>query len=496
MVAAHGTGIVANVIGHASMGSERENVLPAGGDAGISVADAMASASDEFTTKVASLLCLANACDAMETMSFGFVVPQLGDDFVGLETIAAAVFIGMLLGGVVSGHIANEVGKQALLVGMLRLETVAGVCGAMVSTGPSFAFWRGLSGFAIGAAVPPLFNLAEELLEPEGRRHRWLTLVAASFIVGSAIDAVLAWVLIGLLGLSWRIFYIAASLVPLINAQLISRCVPEAPSFLLAHGRRVQLQEELRKFKSKAQEPSADLAFRLRCHEATVSFTLSALLSGPWRGSLGKLSIICCNLAFAWYGLSTWLLLIFRDVGVENEYVAALAFALSGVPGVLICLWLIKHVQAYKLLAFFLLLNGFCCVALSAIAASSPAPNQTAAPNDTEHPLERSPVLAAFVVCLFNSVSTAVFNVLVTLWATPYPPDLQALAVGFQSSWMRIGSIAAQLVDGKLVRAHQTGRMALLSAMMLMLASGVSLFLHPRRTQLLPDASSHKTGET
>ncbi|CAE8688256.1 unnamed protein product, partial [Polarella glacialis] len=55
-------------------------------------------------------------------------------------------------------------------------------------------------------------------------------------------------------------------------------------------------------------------------------------------------------------------------------------------------------------------------------------------------------------VCVFNSISTAVFNVLTTVWASPFPAQLQPFAIGFMSVWMRIGSIIAELIDAALIR--------------------------------------------
>ena len=63
----------------------------------------------------------------METLSIGFVIPNLEDEFTGfaVEGIAAAVFVGMLCGGLVSGFLATKFGKKRTLVAALRFETFA-----------------------------------------------------------------------------------------------------------------------------------------------------------------------------------------------------------------------------------------------------------------------------------------------------------------------------------------------------------------------------------
>ena len=122
------------------------------------------------------------------------------------------------------------------------------------------------------------------------------------------MDAVLAWIILGTLNLNWRIFYFATSLVPLFVAQMISLWVPESPNFLILHGHRTALQEDLAKLDFAEWEPPAGLAFLLVAVDEQSSgmvdegdkATLRALLRGPWRISLALLSAICFCIAYAW----------------------------------------------------------------------------------------------------------------------------------------------------------------------------------------------------
>merc|ERR1711933_584693 len=129
---------------------------------------------------------------------------------------------------------------------------------------------------------------------------------------GAVIDSVLAWILLGILQLHWRMFYIATSLVPLCVAQLTTMWVPESPNFLLVRGHRAAFQLELCKFDFGQWHPPADLAFHVSLVDAELSLilkeavadavTLQALLRGPWKWSLFRISAVCWGTAFAWYG--------------------------------------------------------------------------------------------------------------------------------------------------------------------------------------------------
>ena len=43
-----------------------------------------------------------------------------------------------------------------------------------------------------------------------------------------------------------------------------------------------------------------------------------------------RLALICFSIAFAWYGLSTWLLRLFEELHLEHKYLGAISYALSG----------------------------------------------------------------------------------------------------------------------------------------------------------------------
>eukprot|EP00434_Breviolum_minutum_P029058 symbB.v1.2.025705.t1/scaffold2511.1/size77358/10 len=365
--------------------------------------DTLLAASPGFASRVTLALCLSNASDAVETLSLGFALPLFDANFGDLRLVAAAVFLGMLTGGCAAGALAEHIGHKRLLVQMLYLEAASALI-TSAATGPfHLALCRFSSGVAIGAAVPPIFALAEELIHPRKRKHRSLSLIASSFITGSVLVSVLAWPLS--MGWTWRAFYAATGLVPFFNALLVSRWIPESPSFLQQQGRRAELLAELQRVASAEFSVSFRVAQEANdgqiraIEERSISGRLQMLR--PMRHIVLRLAMICFSIAFAWYGLSTWLLKLFEEVGLKHQYLAAILYALSGVPGCVLAMCFLRCIEPPKLLAFWLLLTALSCLSISLIQTTSHL-----APN---------PFRAAFCVCLFNSVSTAVFNVLTTV---------------------------------------------------------------------------------
>lgn len=422
--------------------------------------DALFAASPGFASRVTLALCLSNASDAVETLSLGFAIPKFDGSFGDMRLPAAAVFVGMLAGGCAAGALAEGLGHQRLLVKMLYLEALSALA-TTAATGPwQLALRRFSSGIAIGAAVPPIFALAEELIHPRQRRHRSLSLIASSFISGSVLVSLLAWPLS--VGWTWQAFYATTGVVPLFNAWLVSRWVPESPTFLQHQGRRAELLAELQRVlptgPTGPHRPS--LCFRVvqEANDGVIRAIEERSMSGRLQllrpmDVVLRLAAICFSIAFAWYGLSTWLLQLFQEVGLKHRYITAIAYALSGVPGCVLAI-LLRCMEPPKLLAFWLLLTALSCLSISLIKRPS---------GDDSGP---RPFFAAFCVCLFNSVATAVFNVLTTVWGAPFSASLRPFALGTLSVCMRLGSIVAQFVDGALVHGH-ISEMALVPAVLL-----------------------------
>jgi VNT family MFS transporter (synaptic vesicle glycoprotein 2) len=439
------------------------------------ISKALALSADGFAAKVGVALCVANACDAMETLSAGYMLPQLRVVFPEhTHYITTAVYVGMLIGSVSAGYAGKLIGPQRLLVTALALEALSAFVGATSNSGLVFAAWRLVAGVAVGISVPPLFGLAEELLEPEQRRHRWLNLVATTFITGTISAAFMAYLSFDVFGVSWRGFYALTGIVPLVGAVLVHLCVPESPDHLATNGRTGELTSLLGQL-----DPSDDITqddvtplmhgsgaavvpetaastwpFSRTSKEKTANSS-AALCSAPLVFPFVRLMLAAFGVSFAWYGMGTWLLVLFDAVGVENVYLAGIMFAISGIPGCFCRHLLIGVASPRRLYAGALAASSLCCLALYAILRDEGGEIKAQ---------DVHPVLAAFFVCLFNSVSTSVFNVQVTVWASPFPTQVQKEAIGWQSAFMRVASIIAQVVDGELLKAKAPATMTLVNA--------------------------------
>ena len=195
---------------------------------------------------------IANSSDASEILCLSYIlsIPQFEDHILhhtawraGL--LAATVFMGMLIGGLVVGGASDSLGRQPLLVTGLAVNSIAGLISAASTDVYLLSACRFIAGLGIGATVPPLFALCSELAPPSSRGF-WVTCVASFWMVGSMYVAIVGWIILGLTtnstdsnddGISWWRMFTALCAVPsCVGCVMVNTFVPESPRFLLLQG--------------------------------------------------------------------------------------------------------------------------------------------------------------------------------------------------------------------------------------------------------------------
>jgi VNT family MFS transporter (synaptic vesicle glycoprotein 2) len=187
-----------------------------------------------------SALGLANASDAVEVLCIGFILPEVDRDW-GVSgpqqgVLSAAVFAGMLLGGLCGGSISDTFGRRTALAASLTINAVFALLAAFSPSWPLLSLCRAVAGIGVGASVPPVFSLTSELL-PSTARGFWLSIIAWAWTLGMVATAGLAWVTIGWIGASWRVFAALAAAPSITALVLLLLFVPESPRFLNLKGR-------------------------------------------------------------------------------------------------------------------------------------------------------------------------------------------------------------------------------------------------------------------
>eukprot|EP00124_Ichthyophonus_hoferi_P002505 Ihof_evm5s173 gene=Ihof_evmTU5s173 len=326
------------------------------------------------------LLCgWANAADAVEIIVISFTLPatakelHLTDKMNGLLT--SVIFIGMMFGGWIWGTYADLKGRrQTLMLSMFVNFLFAFISGFSVSF-EMLAIFRFLSGLGVGGSIPVVFSYFCEFLPP-AHRGKFLSYLAAFWMVGSIMCAGMAWGIIPpgtIQGVSsWRFFLWMAAL----PSFLVSICVyfaPESPRYLLTvnrydeamiileHMYRVnhpgkELRDatgfrhiEMADYRSQPTEINArniPLMIKAFFKSSKDLFTTSKLL----RFNTLKLLVIWITLCYGYYGLFLWLPLYFGTIPQLDIYLSSFLVALANLPGNIISALLVDWLGRTKLL--------------------------------------------------------------------------------------------------------------------------------------------------
>ena len=102
--------------------------------------------------------------------------------------IAAAVFLGMLLGGWVWGSLADRMGRKSCLMLALFTNSVGGVMAAFVGSYHGMLLCRFVAGLGVGGSIPVIFTYFIEFL-PTSQRGAFMVYLAWFWMVGAIFTA-------------------------------------------------------------------------------------------------------------------------------------------------------------------------------------------------------------------------------------------------------------------------------------------------------------------
>ncbi|KAI9919210.1 hypothetical protein PsorP6_012030 [Peronosclerospora sorghi] len=327
--------------------------------------------------RVVTILGFGNVADAVEILAMGYLL-TVYEETEGVLTpwesslLTAAVFAGMLLGGIVSGMAGDLYGRKPVLLTTLAINAGAAFLSALSPSVLWLIFFRTVAGVGVGGVVASLFALCLEHVAISAR-GRYVTVLCSFWMVGAVVTAGTAWIMLGkddqgdrILHLSWRWFAAVVGLPSLTCFLLTWSYVPESPHFLAsrgdAHGATLVLQSihtlhqsgrhvhlkfrtedtseqndakhtTTTKTTDQKQEPASS-ATKLEAGCTWDDLRLVARLFERPNG--GPTLLLMCSgfsLSFGSYGLSTWITKLFDSAGFSNPFENAFLFAGANLPG-------------------------------------------------------------------------------------------------------------------------------------------------------------------
>jgi benzoate transport len=175
-----------------------------------------------------------NALDGFDVLSISFASPGIakawGIDRAALGLVLSMELVGMALGSLTLGGVADRIGRRATILGCLVVMTCGMIGAATAHSVEMLSGWRLLTGIGIGGMLAAT-NAAVAEAANARRRSLCVVLMAAGYPVGTIIGGSIAAVLLGHYG--WQSVFAFGALATAAFIPLVLLVAPESISFLM-----------------------------------------------------------------------------------------------------------------------------------------------------------------------------------------------------------------------------------------------------------------------
>jgi putative MFS transporter len=329
--------------------------------------------------------------------------------------IGSSALIGLFVGGIVCGWVADLIGRRALYTIDLVVFLVGSIAQFYVDSPWQLFAIRVVIGLAIGAdyAVGPTY-LAEFV--PRRARGRLLGSLVGMFFVGYILSLA-----VGIAGRGWGPdawrWVIASSAVPAVVILLLRLGSPESPRWLAARGRLAEAQAICRRYLGAEVSEDELLA------ESKARPSYRKLLTGAWLRRVIFVGVFWSALAWPEFAIFTFLPTVLRTLGIGDGDVGSLVIRFLSLVGFGVGLFLVARMARRGMLIWALIVLTAVFLVLGAIGAP---PGW----------------LVVGLFGIFSLVSGFVANLEFLYPAELFPTDIRGSGVGLGSALSRVGAVA------------------------------------------------------
>lgn len=370
--------------------------------------------------------------DSMDTGLIAFILPVLAKEWglapgqMGL--IGSIGLIGMALGAVISGTVADRIGRKKVFTITVLLYSIASAFCALSWNYQSLLVFRFLVGFGLGGELPVAATLVSEYA-PSRVRGRFIVLLESFWGLGWIAAACIAYFFIPVYG--WRMAFLIGAL-PALYVCLIRLHMPESVRYLLTRGRVDEARQIVLSLEKQLHVPSALFTGETETVPVVAKASFRELWKKPFMSRTIMLWLVWFGINFSYYGIFMWLpsLVFQQGFTVVKTFEYVLIMTLAQLPGYYCAAWLVDKIGRKYTLSAFLLFSG--------VASYFFGHASTAA----------TLMMWGSVMSFFN---LGAWGVLYTYTPEQYPTAIRALGSGWAAGFGRFGGMAAPMMVGVLL---------------------------------------------
>ncbi|MEM1574990.1 MAG: MFS transporter [Nitrososphaerota archaeon] len=311
--------------------------------------------------------CLIYGFTAMNTMLISAALPAIISEW-SLDSVTAGFllssgYIGMFIGALSCGFLADAIGrKKALIFTIFLMSIFTGLC-SIANEISSMFILRFLAGIGLGGTLPqPGVYISEYV--PAKYRGKFVGFVETSWVFGALLAIAFPFLLIPLYG--WRLTFLIA-FIPLLLIILVIFFTPESLRYLELKNKYEEIFKILKKHKLISEEINKEKIF-YKLKDTSKKTSFKEIFSLKYRKRTLLLWILWAVLVYTYHGIFLWLPTIYvKEFGFEivKSLYWTLIVTLIQVPGYFSATFLLDIIGRKKVLAIYLGLAGISCLLLS-----------------------------------------------------------------------------------------------------------------------------------
>ncbi|WP_088188178.1 MFS transporter [Desulfosporosinus sp. FKA] len=383
--------------------------------------------------------------DSMDTGIVSFILPVLMKEWhlspEQIGNIGSIGLLGMALGAVISGTIADRIGRKKVFAFTLVAYSIAtGLCGLSWNL-TSLLVFRFIVGFGLGGQLPVAVTLVSEF-SPVKHRGKFLVLLESFWAFGWLLASIISYLIIPKFG--WPIAFFIGFL-PALYVLFLWRSIPESPRYLLSKGRMqeaeaivVKIEEECNVSSSKKRLSETETKELAESVTQSNQAKFKELFSPAFLRRTIFLWLLWFGIVFSYYGIFTWLpsLLALKGFSLTKSFSYVMIMTLAQIPGYFSAAYFVDKIGRKTTLALY--------VAGTAITAYFFGQGVTAA----------AILISGSLMSFFN---LGAWGIIYTYTPELYPTHARATGSGWAAGFGRIGGILAPLVVGDMIGKFHLG---------------------------------------
>lgn len=387
--------------------------------------------------------------DGYDVGAIGFIAPVLvtewGISRPDLAPVLSAALVGLAIGAVAAGPMADRIGRKLILVLAVIFFGVFTVASAYAGSIESLTWLRFATGLGLGAAFPNTVTLVAEYC-PQRRRSLLISILLTGFVLGTALGGYVAAAVIGSHG--WPAVLLIGGILPLVLTVALITTLPESLRFLVLRGNAaVQISKVLARIAPRLDTAQARYVSS-ELQQVAAGNPVQVMLGAPLAvGSYLLWLTYFAGLVVVYFILS-WMPTLITQQGFDLQTAARLVafFTLAGPVGAWLAGWIMDRYSPHLVIGGCYL---FGAVFLWRIGANA---------NDLSG-LYWAVGLAGFFVNAAQSTMSA-------LAANFYPTMARATGVSWMMGIGRLGGILGAMAGGALL-SMQLGFSQIFTVLML-----------------------------